>query len=261
MTRFGPLWDGLRRELDAWGEEKRYAHFWWRDDDAIEPSAALDRLLALTNDHGISLGLAVIPTKATARLNDRLQQARKIHVLQHGFSHTNHARLGEKKSEYPAERPVPEAQAEIELGWKQLTKLFTHLAKPVFVPPWNRISPTVIECLPQIGLQGLSVYGPSTRNACIANVMHMNTHIDPIDWRGQQGFIGEKAALSLTVTYLAASRLADEEKMNLIGLLTHHLVQDAATWAFLEAFAGFIAAHPAALWVDLEMIINQATHA
>ena len=41
-------WDRLSIELDAWSAAGRAAEFWWRDDDAIDTTPALDRLLSLS---------------------------------------------------------------------------------------------------------------------------------------------------------------------------------------------------------------------
>ncbi|MGO7418364.1 polysaccharide deacetylase, partial [Rhizobium ruizarguesonis] len=39
-------WDPLRRELDLWQAAGRVARFWLRDDDAVEPTLALEMLIA-----------------------------------------------------------------------------------------------------------------------------------------------------------------------------------------------------------------------
>ena len=58
--------DDLARELDSWAEAGRVARFWWRDDDAIEPTPALSRLLDLGDTHGIEVAVAVVPATASA---------------------------------------------------------------------------------------------------------------------------------------------------------------------------------------------------
>ena len=54
-------WSDLTDELDAWRAEGRIASLWWRDDDAVAPAPALDRLAGLAGEHGVTVGLAVIP--------------------------------------------------------------------------------------------------------------------------------------------------------------------------------------------------------
>ncbi len=41
------VWQPLLRALDRWNRAGRRAEFWLRDDDAIEPTEPLDRLLDL----------------------------------------------------------------------------------------------------------------------------------------------------------------------------------------------------------------------
>ena len=71
-------WSDLTQELDAWTADGRRATLWWRDDDAAEPDAALERLLALAATHGLPLALAVIPARATRALAQRLAEADEI---------------------------------------------------------------------------------------------------------------------------------------------------------------------------------------
>ena len=37
------MWNRLKTELDNWQEASMTATFWWRDDDAIQATAELDR--------------------------------------------------------------------------------------------------------------------------------------------------------------------------------------------------------------------------
>ena len=43
-------WDDLAEELDSWHGSGRCAAFWWRDDDAVRVTPALERLLALSKE-------------------------------------------------------------------------------------------------------------------------------------------------------------------------------------------------------------------
>ncbi|TIS82782.1 MAG: polysaccharide deacetylase, partial [Mesorhizobium sp.] len=55
------IWQPLVEELACWRRADRKAEFWLRDDDAVDPTAALDRLLELTRALEVPLTLAVIP--------------------------------------------------------------------------------------------------------------------------------------------------------------------------------------------------------
>ncbi len=54
-------WDQLRAELDLWQSEDRIATAWWRDDDAVSVTPALETLLRFEQDYKVPLALAVIP--------------------------------------------------------------------------------------------------------------------------------------------------------------------------------------------------------
>jgi hypothetical protein len=238
-------WDGLARELDAWGAAGRVASLWWRDDDAEAPSAALDRLLGLGVGRA-PVALAVVPEPAGPALARRLATAPNVRVLQHGWAHLNHRPAGERSAEFAADRPLEVMTDELRRGRAHLLDLFGARCLPVLVPPWNRIDAAVVGALPALGLTGLSCFGPRAA-AAVATV---NTHVDPIAWRGGRGFVGDAKALGDLVHHLAARRAGTVDRAEPTGLLTHHLVHDAALWRFLEALLARTAAHPAARWLD-----------
>jgi hypothetical protein len=64
-------WCDLVDELDRWEEAGRVAQLWWRDDDAVAPTPALDRLLDVAA--GIPLSLAVIPAEMVRELATALR--------------------------------------------------------------------------------------------------------------------------------------------------------------------------------------------
>ena len=238
-------WPDLARALDSLGETGRRVGFWLRDDDAVAPTPALDRLLGIAAD--LPLALAVIPARATAELADRLPP--DCAVLQHGLAHADHAPPGEKKAEYGPHRPLAAMTAELAAGRSLLQDLFGRRALPVLVPPWNRIADTVAAALPGLGFGGLSTFG--CRTAGVPALVQVNTHVDPIDWRGSRGFAGETAVLGRVVDALR-HHLADEFREGAargpIGLLTHHLVMDGPGWAFLDRFLTETRRHPAVRW-------------
>jgi hypothetical protein len=56
-------WGDLARECETWGASGRMATWWWRDDDAVSATPALDQLLGVAQG---PIGLAVIPAKPAA---------------------------------------------------------------------------------------------------------------------------------------------------------------------------------------------------
>ena len=59
-------WPDLMAEFDRWEEAGRVATLWWRDDDAVMPTARLGRLLSIAS--GVPVSLAVIPADARQEL-------------------------------------------------------------------------------------------------------------------------------------------------------------------------------------------------
>jgi len=226
-------------------EQGRTIPFWWRDDDAVTATPALDRLLALAGRHSLPLALAVIPRDTTPALAARLAGERRVRVLQHGYAHIRHSPEGEKKAELGAHRPAPEILAELSTGRDRLQALFGAQFLPVLVPPWNRLSDAVSEARASIGLFGLSTYGPPDR----PDPLWVNTHVDIFAWKPERRPLTRAEAFALLGREVAA-RLAGDRSP--VGLLTHHLVHTEASWALLEEVLGITGRSPAIAWPPLE---------
>lgn len=225
-----PGWDLLQDELARWNGEGRVADFWWRDDDAGQPAVALRRLLDLAQATQVPLALAVIPQDAAAELLAR--PGPSVSILQHGCDHRNRAGAGEKKTEFPAAEPVPQALARLAQGLGRIDGAYT---VPVLVPPWNRVSsPALLLQLARAGYRGLSRFGPRGEPAMAPGLIQVNTHVDIIDWHGSRGFAGEDTALAATVNHLRARREGRVDDLEATGVLSHHAVHDEASWRFLE---------------------------
>lgn len=224
-------WQDLADEAARWRDSGRVARLWWRDDDAGDVSAELDRLLTIHLDTGAALALAVVPARATPALAARLAGLPGIDVLQHGYAHANHAAPPARKVELGLERPAMMVLGELGTGWLALERMFAGKALPVMVPPWNRIAPVLVPTLPEIGYRGLSTFGPRARAVPVRGLRQVNTHVDLIDWKTRR-FVGEEAALAALVAALARARNGDPEP---VGLLSHHLAMDDGAWDFLRS--------------------------
>lgn len=249
-------WSALTRELGAWARAGRMATFWWRDDDAVAVTPELRRLLDLAGRHGAPVALAVIPRPAEAGLFATLARYKGVRVLQHGYDHANHAPAGAKKSELGCERPAAKVLAELAEGRALLRKATGGLLLDVLAPPWNRIDPAVAAGLPGLGFIGLSSANPRQASRDAAGLLRANTHVDPVDWHGGRGFLGDDAALGAALKHLVARRLGKADPDEPTGLLTHHLVQNAACWRFVDRFLTATARHPAARWLDAAQVFG-----
>ena len=241
-------WDDLARECDAWAAEGRAVELWWRDDDAVEDTPALRRLLALTQGRA-PIALAVIPAALTPSLTPLIAaEGKAVSVLQHGYDHGNRAAAGAKKSEFPASRPAAEVTRVLALGRDRLHGQFADRFMPVLTPPWNRFDPRHLLLLSDLGYRGLTTYLPRKSALAAPGIAQVNTHVDVIDWHGTRGFLGLAPTLDLLIGHLAAKRGGRAEVSEPTGLLTHHLVHDRETWEFLEAFLGWCAGRPGIKW-------------
>lgn len=225
-------WSDLRQELALWRQDGRALPFWWRDDDAVSQTQALDQLLELTDACPTPIALAVIPKHADASLVGAVKDRAQVCVLQHGWAHLNHAAPDAKKSEFPMGRDA--RQSDISEGFKTLNQLFGAQFSPVFVPPWNRIGDDTLAHLGPLGLVALSTFTPRQTPFAAPGVAQINTHIDPIFWRGGGGLVAEDQLLAHTIQTLKQRRDGQADNVEPLGILTHHLVHDAAIWAFTE---------------------------
>ena len=250
-------WDALERELDAWAGAGRVATLWWRDDDCVEPTPALDRLLAISAETAAPLALAVVPARLSTALPARLARAAetaRVTLLQHGYAHRNHAPAGRKKQELDPERSLPGMLDELARGAARLTAQFGTEAAitslPVLVPPWNRIDPRLPDRLVPLGFRGLSTDGPRPAAETVPGLRQANTHVDLLRAQRKTGTIDPDQVLSDLVGHLAARRRGEVDAEEPSGLLTHHLAHDAASWALLERLLKRLGGHGAPRFLE-----------
>jgi predicted glycosyltransferase len=253
-------WNAALRRLDAALDRAAAAgaplRFWWRDDDAVAPTPALDRLLALRTRYGMPLALAVIPAAVEPALAGRLAGEPRVDVILHGSDHRNRAAPGAKKQELFA---VPEgaARARLAAGRDRLADLFGTRFLPVLAPPWNRIDPALIADLPGLGLIGLSTFGQRYEAAAAGLLPLVDTHIDPIDWGGG-GRHDPGDSLAETARWAEESL---RRPVPAIGILSHHLRHDAWVWGALEDLFAVLATRSGAGWVGLGDVLGRTDKA
>lgn len=250
-------WADLAVEFARWGDAGRVATLWWRDDDAADAGAELDRLLAIAPD--VPLALAVIPAAAGPDLAARLAAAPAagIAALQHGWRHANHGGSG-RKSEFPENRPVEAIAADLAAGHARLAALFGGRALAVLAPPWNRFAPCHLALLAASGIAAISQLGPRRNPSPAPGVFAANVHVDLVAWRQGRRFIGEAAALGAILEHLRARRMGRVDADEPTGIMSHHLVHDRQTEDFLARLAEVANAHPAARWLGAAQVFSAA---
>ena len=219
-------WALVEAELGRWAKAGKRPQFWWRDDDAGALTAALERLVACAATAAAPLSMAVIPDHAEAGLALYLNERPWISVLQHGVDHRNDCLSGQP-SQFADQVPPAAVSRRLVRGWARLAMFDSRL--PVYVPPWNALSRNVISALPAAGLRAVSAWnGPTGPD-------RLDVHLDLMRWRPAPRFAGEARFLSRLRRALKVRRLAGQWDEP-IGLLTHHLDHDEASWRFLNAF-------------------------
>ena len=243
-------WHWLGRELDARADAGLKAQFWWRDDDATEPSGSLDKLLGLSYEWNIPLALAVIPGRLNPGLAEFLDNRSLASVFQHGFAHRNHASPGQRKLELGGVQTTENIVAGLEQGLRTLQQHFPDRFKPVLVPPWNRIDDRVVARLGDLGFSGISTMKARRQAHPAPGLLQVNAHLDPVNWRHQGGFLGVYPAIAILIQHLIARRNGYRDRDEPTGILTHHLAQNDAVWGFLEDLLRFLSEHRAVTWLD-----------
>ena len=242
----------LTDELRQWAQAKKPARLFLRDDDACDDTSALRQLSTVTNHYNIPLLLAVIPDHATRELGDFIGSKPHIVPAVHGFSHTNHGNLEEKKIELGGHRPLEIVIAELAQGRDKLLEKFGEKLSPILVPPWNRISKEVAENVGKVGFVAVSGFG---WKAASDQVAWVNTHVDIIDWKNDKASKSIGLVLEELTNNLIIARANDYAA---IGILTHHLVHDDAAWKMLETLFELISQQPSFEWVEARTLIRPA---
>jgi hypothetical protein len=234
----------LRRELDRWTEADMRLPIWWRDDDAVRPTPELDRLARLSRGAGLPVYLAVIPRDCDPALADYIVDAGCFVPVQHGWSHISYAPQGMKNAEFGAHRPVDVMRDDLRRGRDRMAELFNGATLPMFVPPGNRISPEMVATLPAEGFRTLSTYKPRKAARPAPGLTQNNTHLDPINWRGDRDLVPPEQLERHIVRQLKDRREGRADNAEAYGLLTHHLVHSEAVWDWTAAFLVLLAEAP-----------------
>ena len=221
----------LGPELRLWAKAGRTPVLWWRDDDARVPTGALEQLLSLARRHEAPLTVAAIAGPSLPLLVRRLAAEPGVEIAVHGFKHVNRQ---------PEGRGFGEIVDDDGVEWVRSQLLATVMtfhragaAPSLFVPPWNNLRPQLIEVLPDSPLTAVSGFDQAAGTD--GGVTRLDAHLDVLRWKGAARFRGRWKFLSRMRRLLSERRLSGRWGEP-IGLLTHHLDHDRASWLFLEEF-------------------------
>ncbi len=260
-------WDKLEGELKLWAGDGAPATFWWRDDDAAQPTPPLTQLTQLAQDYEIPLALAIIPAQTGTELQHQLRGVSFVTAVQHGHAHLNHAGPDEKKCEFPVSRSADLLRQDLADGQRIMANFDNRLS--LFVPPWNRLDERHLPLLVELGFTGISQFGAATSHEPQPGLRQLNTHVDVIAWKTTRGFVGQRRALNAICDHLVQRRLGQIRSDEPTGLLTHHLVHDQETWTFMSRLFHFSKNCSTMKWLSagealpgeaLQRVTNAARH-
>lgn len=221
----------LGPELRLWAKAGRAPVLWWRDDDAQAPAEALEQLLSLSRRHQAPLTLAAIAGPQLQALVRRLETEPGVEIAVHGFKHVNRQPEGRGFGEVVDTDGVDWVRTQL-----RATVLAFHragAAPTLFVPPWNNLQPPLVAALPDSPLRAVSGFDGDAGSE--GGVARLDAHLDVLRWKDGARFRGTWKFLSRMRRLMKQRRLAGQWNEP-IGLLTHHLDHDPATWMFLERF-------------------------
>ena len=221
----------LGAELALWAKAGRAPVLWWRDDDAREPTEALERLLELSRRHDAPLTIAAIAGPNLATLVRRCEAEPGVEIAVHGFKHVNRQPEGRGFGEIVEDDSVDWVRAQL-----RATVMQFHRAGAVptlFVPPWNNLRPQLIAALSDTPIRAVSGFDQGVSES--GGVSRLDTHLDVLRWKGGGRFRGAWRFLARMRKLLVHRRMAGQWGQP-IGVLTHHLDHDQAAWRFLDTF-------------------------
>jgi hypothetical protein len=217
---------------------------WWRDDDAVGETPALQKLLALRRKWNVPLALAVVPAHAAPSLFSAFRNEQNIDVMVHGYAHVNHAPPGERRSELGPYRPRDEIERDLKAGLARLSMLHP-LTLSVLVPPWNNREPDLLPSLPALGYTGVSGWNARRKLRAVPGLAAACTHIDLFHWRDGGRLKSLEELIASVETEIARQSVEGAEP---IGLLTHHLQMNDEAFSRADSLFSWLAADARFFW-------------
>ncbi len=222
----------LYAAVEEWKITCGTAPFFLRDDDAARVTPPLRRLVGICRETEIQLMLSVIPGRLQPDLIDVVMECEHMVPVQHGFRHESHSTIADVKSEFPDEEALEPQLDRTKRGFEGMATAFRDRFVPILVPPWNNISETLVAHLATVGIMGLSCSGrridPIRHNVRVFN-----------SWVSLNNFTTPKAPFDPIVIIdkyvrVIRNRMArTEDRLEPIGLTTHHLVTNEEQFRFL----------------------------
>lgn len=240
----------FQHELAAWAQDGHTLSLWWRDDDARGPTPRLDRLLAISERNKVPVALAVVPSVENRELAKRIKGFRGVTVVQHGIDHVNRATANERRArEMATAWGAQNIAARIE-ATRELRRMPNWV--PLFVPPWDHAHACLDTALRTTGFMGRSGGGVLQSEGLVT----IDAHLEVLRWKGGARFRGEGRFMHRLVR-LCCERRRARQWTKPIGIVTHHLQHDEASWKFLERFVPWARCNSAIVWRSLPELLEE----
>lgn len=227
---------------------ERTLKVFFRNDDVDVDEPTLRQLLSTFRSLKTPLDLAVIPGRLTescvALLKEHDRSQFGLH--QHGWQHVNHETSG-RKCEFGISRSYDQQLNDIARGQQRMDEAFGQSWPRIFTPPWNRCTEETYRVLDQLGFEGLSkdnskplVTGYGFREISVI--------FDLYRWKGEPAMKSPEN--------VSGELVAQINELDIIGIMLHHKVMDAAAFAFLEQLIETLRACPNVRFQTIQSLLR-----
>ena len=223
--------------------QSKSVRIWWRDDDIVEDTKELRRLLDFSEKYNVPACRSVIPKHVSKEAINKIKSIDAISILQHGYAHTNYAKFGDPLNEFGTDRDLEIQIKEIRQGYIKLKDAFNDQFLPIFVPPWNHISSNTIKRLEEVGFIGISLIGKTIFN--YNGLRNLSVQIDIHSWETKSENSYSVKVRKFSEIFCDLYRILTEkptylEKKIDIGILTHSQIMKDKDWKIFKMLIQFL---------------------
>jgi hypothetical protein len=221
-----------------------------RDDDVDLDEDNLRRLIDLLAELRVPLSLAIVPGLLTHEAGVYLRNAQRqapgiLELHQHGWMHKNHETTG-PPAEFGPCRSFDQQLADIAAGQRRLQEVFEDAWYPAFTPPWHACTEDTVRALLALGFEGFS-----------SSVNQVQSLAE------EDGLCKVPITLDLEFEFQSPAKSVGGIAIRLfeqmahgcfVGLLLHHKVMKADSFAWLKSLLARLAEHEGIHFATLRSI-------
>jgi hypothetical protein len=224
----------LRAAIEEWKRACGNAPFFLRDDDAARATPRLQRLLGICRQTDTQVMLSVIPGRVQPDLVETIMECEFAVPVQHGYQHESHSTIEGVKSEFPDEEALEPQHDRARRGIEDMANAFGDRFMPILVPPWNNISQKLVANLASVGIAGLSCSG-RRGGSDRYNIKLFNSWVSLNDFSKLEEPFDPAIIVDKYMRTIGNRLTQAKDRLEPIGLTTHHLVTSEEQFRFLHA--------------------------